>query len=138
MTKLRCDNVECSAKLHASKGVRAKPGVPGTKVNPGGRGGHDTAPDERGRGVSAGPRGAGHWPDDRGVWEHGSGPKDRGFREHHRPHAGRPPTELMELRRELLLQQQEFQEQMLVRMEQMMNRVHGGGGMWLGRPPSKY
>ena len=133
MLKLRCDNVDCSAKLHASKCVREKPGLPGPKVNTGGCDGHGTARGDRGRGDSAGPRDAGHWPKDRSVWEY----EDRSFRERHRPHAGHPP-ELEDLRREILAQQQEFQEQMMVRMEQMLGRVHGGGGMWLGRPPSKY
>ena len=134
MTKLRCDKVDCSAKLHASKCVRVKPGLPGPKEKPDGPG---HAPNGRGRSDSAGPRGAERWPKDRSVWERDAGADGRGFRERHRPHAGHPP-ELEDLRREILAQQLEFQEQMMVRMEQMMNRVHGGGGMWLGRPPSKY
>ena len=135
MTKLRCDKVDCSAKLHASKCVRVKPGLPGPKEKPDGPG---HAPNGRGRSDSAGPRGAERWPKDRSVWERDAGADGRGFRERHRPHAGHPPTEMDDLRRELLLQQQEFQEQMMVRMEQMLSRAHGGGGMWLGRTHSKY
>ena len=107
------------------------------------------------------PRGGGQWPRDRSVWDtqhdrqdgrgadrqdgrnsrqtgqHGDH-QDAGFRERHLPQVGQPPTDVVGLRRELLLQQHQFQEQMMVRMEQMLSRVQGGGGMWPGRVHSNF
>ena len=162
MTKLKCENVDCSAKLHAIKCVRARPGVERHNATTG-DGGNGSTRDERGRRDHGAPRGGGQWPRDRSVWDtqHGvdrqdgrgadrqdgrnfrrtgqnGDHQDAGFRERHQPPVGQPPTDGVGLlRQELLLQQRQFQQQMMDQIEQMLSRVHGGG-MWLGRTHSKY
>ena len=88
--------------------------------------------------VPGDPRGGGRWPKDRSVWEarpdHGPRTDGRhvtGFWERPPPPVGKPPPEMVGLlQRELMLQQKEFQREMMLQIEEMLTRVHGGGP-WL-------